>query len=223
LKQRYEVRVQAFLELEGERKRMTMAEVREHRPETDPLVPTPDELLGRAAITSKRLLFAGLGDRGAFDGRSAAPISDEALLQFLDPILRDPAAQRIAGGPRSVSTAFEFLVQAGTSTPGPTVPTDEVSDFESMVPVNVQMQQLLWWPKFVPQDESRTSVPVEETTMRQVGGAPSHGSASVQLLAVRMDYSPLYRYSTLRYAVVEDRAAEPREIFDSPSENEILG
>jgi hypothetical protein len=223
LKQRYEVRVQAFIELEGERKRMTMVEAREYRPETDPLVPTPDELLGRAAITSKRLLFADLGNRGEFDSRSATPIADEALLQFLDPILRDPAAQRIDGGPRGVSTAFEFLVQAGPSTPGPTVPTDEVKDFEAMIPVNVQMQQLLWWPKFVPQAESRTSVPVEETTMRQVGGAPSHGSTAVQLLAVRVDYSPLYRYSTLRYAVVEDRAAEPREMFDSPSENEILG
>lgn len=224
LKQQYSTRVNAFLALEAERQQVTLGEARERPPETDPIVATPDELVGRAAIRSGRLLFAELGDRGVFDTVCSAPIADEALLELLDPVFREPEAQRISGAPSGLGTAFDFLMQAGPSMTGPSVPNDEVLDFERRkVAVDRSMQQLLWWPKFVPQPRSGSTPLVEDVPIRWIGGGPAHGSTSVQLLAVRVDYSPLYDYSTLRFGVQDEVAGENPQVFDSSSSGGVLG
>ncbi len=224
LKRQYEVRVEEFLRLESEHQRMTMSVVRENRPEIDTAVASPDEIAGSSAARSSRLRFAELGDRGVFDGVSSAPIADESLLGLLDPVLRDPDAQRIEGGPTGLATAFDFLVQAGPSSPGPSVPNDEVHEFHGLKTVrNRNMEQLLWWPQFFPASRVAEGTRVEETAIRWIGGGPAKGSTAVQLLAVRVDYSPLYEYETLRYGLAEEHAAEQREIFDGSSNSGIIG
>jgi hypothetical protein len=222
LKQRYEVRVEAFLALEAERQEIEMEQAREIRPEVDHMVASPEELSGQAVTRSLRLRFAELGDQGVFDDVSAAPIADEALLELLSPVLRDAESQRITGGPTSPATAFDFLAQAGPSKEGPSVPADEVIHFSGRLEVDRSMSQLLWWPKFLPTPRG-SDIPAEETEIRWIGGGPAQGSTSVQLLAVRVDYSPLYEYATLRFGIDDDQVAEHREIFDRPSENGVLG
>lgn len=224
LKRQYEVRVEEFLRLESERQRMTMTEVRENRPETDAVVASPEEIEGTSTVRSGRLRFAQLGDEGAFDEVSAAPIADESLLGLLDPVLRDRNAQRIEGAPQGLATAFDFLVQAGPSSPGPSVPSDEVQEFEDgKSAVDRSMKQLLWWPQFLPVAREEAGARVEETAIRWIGGGPAKGSSAVQLLAVRVDYSTLYQYTTLRFGLDDEQAAEQREIFDRSSDSGIIG
>lgn len=224
LKRQYELRVEEFLRLESERQRMTMSEVRENRPETDTVVASPDEIMGGSATRAARLRFAELGDRGAFDKVSSAPIADESLLGLLDPVLKEPDAQRIEGGPSDLATAFDFLKQAGPSLPGPAVPSDEVHEFEGRKDaVERSMEQLLWWPQFFPAAPIDQGTRVEETAIRWIGGGPAKGSTAVQLLAVRVDYSPLYEYGTLRFGLEDEQAAEQREIFDGSSDSGIIG
>jgi hypothetical protein len=212
LKRRYEVRVEAFLRLEATRLGLSPGEVRDLRPETDAEVSTLDEVTDRAAARSRRLHFAHLGDRGEFDAESSAPIADEALLELLSPVLRDPDAQRITGAAGNVPTAVAFLSQARPVEPAPQIPLDEVEDFDGQqAPVRRQMRQYVWWPRFLAYPEDASEEPVEETVIRWVGGGPADGSAAVQLLAVRVDVSEPFEYETLRYR------AEPQQAADAPA------
>ncbi len=214
LKRRYEVRVEAFLRKEADRLGISAGEVRDLRPETDPQVSTPDEIADKSTGGSRRLSFARLGDRGAFDVESSAPIADEALLELLSPVLRDPEAQRITGVSGDVPTAVAFLSQARPVSPAPQIPLDEVEDFDQRhAPVRREMSQYVWWPRFLAYPEDATEEPVEETAIRWVGGGPADGSAAVQLLAVRVDASEPFDYDTLRYGSTAEQVADARVVF----------
>lgn len=214
LKRRYEVRVEAFLRKEADRLGLSTAEVRDLRPEADTQVSTPDELADKSTGGCRRLSFARLGDRGAFDAESSAPIADEALLELLSPVLRDPEAQRITGVPGDTPTAVAFLSQARPVSPSPQIPLDEVEDFDQRhAAVRREMRQYVWWPRFLAYPEDAAEEPVEETAIRWVGGGPADGSAAVQLLAVRVDVSEPYEYDTLRYGSVAEQVADEHAIF----------
>ncbi len=197
LRVQYEGLVRDYQEMIASRSGVPASSLDGRRPESDPTVPTADELTGGAG-RGDRFEFASLVASGRLDHVRQRPISGLDVAKVFQPMLAERSIQSLEGFGGRASTVRDFFEQVLPETESK-IPDGVIRTALAANDQARRMRSFVWWPEAmlgeaeIPVDGEIASFPTDLFRRGVVGGAG--------LVSVRVDISGEFTYGELVGAV----------------------